>query len=210
MVVKIKSRINATTLLKDCIKNKNNEELLNFLTNYKNNLEEKLNNYQNLILTGNCGVGKTFIINAFINEINRIVLEREIQTYNYTTHSMVKSIERTNCKAIITNIYNIIKHLRNVEYNRSDDCSRDYKGYDVLAIDEIGVQFATDAERQILFDVFDYRYDNFKPTFLISNFPVDNSANKSSSLKTILGLRIYDRVVNSQTKIINLCGKSLR
>jgi DNA replication protein DnaC len=209
MVVQIKSRINTTTLLKDCIENKNNEELIKFLTDYRDNLENKINNYENLVLTGNCGVGKTFIINAFINEINKIVLEKEVETYDNITYSMIKSIKRTKCNATIINVYNIIKYLRDLEYNNNkNEYSINFKkDFDILVIDEIGVQFSTDAERQILYDVFDYRYNNFKPTFLISNLPINNSAN---SLEKVLGLRIYDRVVNSQTKIINLCGNSFR
>jgi len=209
MVVQIKKRINSTTFLKDCIKNKSNEILINFLINYKDNLEEKINNCQNLVVTGNCGIGKTFLINAFINEVNQIILEKEVEKYDSNSFSLQKTVIKDKCKAKMINIYDLIKLLREKEYSKEkDEYSINFKNdFDILIIDEIGVQFSTDAERQILYDIFDYRYNNFKPTFLISNLPVNNATN---SLEKILGLRIFDRVVNSKTKIINLNGNSFR
>ena len=115
MVVQIKKRINSTTFLKDCIKNKSNEILINFLINYKDNLEEKINNCQNLVVTGNCGIGKTFLINAFINEVNQIILEKEVEKYDSNSFSLQKTVIKDKCKAKMINIYDLIKLLREKE-----------------------------------------------------------------------------------------------
>lgn len=59
---------------------------------------------------------------------------------------------------------------------------------DLLVIDEIGVQYGTEGEQTILFDVLDRRYREVKPTMLLTN---ENAA----GLKTFVGERGYDRLV---------------
>ena len=80
---------------------------------------------------------------------------------------------------------------------------------DILAIDEIGVQLSTDAERQILYDIINYRWENFKNTIIISNLAI-KSNDKQTGIDRILGARILDRLVNKDTKIFSINGKSMR
>jgi len=58
---------------------------------------------------------------------------------------------------------------------------------DLLILDEVGVQFGSDTERLILFDVLNERYERRRPTLLLSNLAVDE-------VKTYLGERIFDRL----------------
>ncbi|BGI51704.1 MAG: ATP-binding protein [Candidatus Hamiltonella defensa (Ceratovacuna japonica)] len=62
-----------------------------------------------------------------------------------------------------------------------------YTSPDLLIIDEIGVQFGSDAEKMILFDLINSRYEAMKPTFLLSNLPKD-------ALPQFLGERVMDRM----------------
>ena len=58
---------------------------------------------------------------------------------------------------------------------------------DLLILDEVGVQFGSDAERLILFDVLNERYEKRRPTLLLSNFTRDE-------VQAFLGERIFDRL----------------
>lgn len=60
-------------------------------------------------------------------------------------------------------------------------------GIDLLIIDEIGVQFGSETEKLILFDIINTRYENMKPTLLLSNLPVE-------ALTHYLGERVLDRM----------------
>jgi putative replication protein dnaC len=56
-----------------------------------------------------------------------------------------------------------------------------------LIIDEVGVQSGTEAESRALFDVFNERYQNLKPTILISNLNAEDFV-------AAVGNRIADRI----------------
>jgi DNA replication protein DnaC len=58
---------------------------------------------------------------------------------------------------------------------------------DLLVLDEVGVQFGSEAEKIVLFDVLNERYEKRKPTLLLSNLSIDD-------VKKFLGERIYDRL----------------
>lgn len=58
---------------------------------------------------------------------------------------------------------------------------------DLLILDEVGVQFGSDFERNILFDVLNERYEKRRPTLLLSNLT-------TSEVAAYLGERIMDRL----------------
>ncbi len=58
---------------------------------------------------------------------------------------------------------------------------------DLLILDEIGVQFGTEFEKNLMFDVLNERYEKRRSTILISNLP-------PAEVKIFLGERVYDRL----------------
>ena len=58
---------------------------------------------------------------------------------------------------------------------------------DLLILDEVGVQFGSDFEKNMLFDVLNERYENRRPTILMSNLAVNE-------VTAYLGERIIDRI----------------
>ncbi|EJF3060091.1 ATP-binding protein, partial [Escherichia coli] len=56
-----------------------------------------------------------------------------------------------------------------------------------LIIDEVGVQFGSDAEKLIMFEIINTRYEYMKPTILISNQSKDE-------LSAFIGERVIDRM----------------
>ncbi len=74
-----KFRFNKNILLKNYLVTKDNEKLINFLKNYVENIETMMEQNQNLLLMGTVGLGKTYLMNAFKNELNR----RKINRFSY-------------------------------------------------------------------------------------------------------------------------------
>jgi DNA replication protein DnaC len=58
---------------------------------------------------------------------------------------------------------------------------------DLLVMDEIGVQYGTDAEQVTLFDIIDKRYRDMMPTILLTNL-------NAKLMREFLGDRSYDRL----------------
>jgi len=60
----------------------------------------------------------------------------------------------------------------------------------LLVLDEIGVQYGTDGEQTIIFDVLDRRYRDMKPTILLTN-------QAKQGFKDFIGERSFDRLVET-------------
>lgn len=58
---------------------------------------------------------------------------------------------------------------------------------DLLILDEVGVQFGSDFEKNLLFDVLNERYEKRKPTLFLSNLSIEGVA-------LFLGERVMDRL----------------
>lgn len=58
---------------------------------------------------------------------------------------------------------------------------------DVLVIDEVGVQYGTDGEQTVLFEVLDRRYSGMRPTILLTN-------QDKEGFKAFVGDRAFDRL----------------
>ncbi len=67
------------------------------------------------------------------------------------------------------------------------DVLRHLTGVDLLVIDDIGVQFGTDAERDQLFSVIDGRYREQRPMILTTNL-------SAAQLQALIGERSYSRL----------------
>lgn len=58
---------------------------------------------------------------------------------------------------------------------------------DLLVIDEVGAQYGTDGEQNLIFEVMDRRYSGMRPTILLTNQDKDG-------FKTFVGDRVFDRL----------------
>lgn len=65
----------------------------------------------------------------------------------------------------------------------------------LLVIDEIGVQYDTDAEKTLIFEVIDRRYREMQPTILLTN-------QSKSGLKEFLGERAFDRLTENAKWVV--------
>ena len=73
----------------------------------------------------------------------------------------------------------------------------------MMALDELSGKFGSDAEKILLFDVLNERYEKRKSTIIISNLTVPE-------VKEYLGERIFDRMREDGGKSIAFDWKSHR
>lgn len=74
---------------------------------------------------------------------------------------------------------------------------------DLLIIDEIGIQFGSDFEKNMMFDILNERYEKRSPTLLLSNLEPDE-------VKSFLGERVFDRLREDGGKCIPFDWESHR
>lgn len=74
---------------------------------------------------------------------------------------------------------------------------------DLLILDEVGVQFGSDFEKNTMFDVLNERYERRRPTIFLSNLTKDEIAG-------FLGERVMDRIREDGGKIIPFTWDSHR
>ena len=74
--------------------------------------------------------------------------------------------------AVFTSVINAIRRVKDT-YRRDSGQSRQVvAGFirpDLLILDEVGVQFGSETEKMILFEIINGRYEQLKPTIVISN-----------------------------------------
>jgi phage replication protein, putative len=167
----------------------------NFQTNQDIScLKDPLSINQNIIITGGVGTGKTHLAYAIINKLEEVKQTDYGAKYYTEKNVLYKTIKE------------IIDDIRACWNKNADDYDRrkveDIKTKPLLIIDEVGVQYGSDAERIELFEIFNERYNYMLPTIAISNL-------NRSQIEKVLGLRITDRLFGG-SKVIELTGKSHR
>lgn len=74
---------------------------------------------------------------------------------------------------------------------------------DLLILDEVGIQFGSETEKLILFDILNERYEKRKPCILLSNFTIPE-------VKAFLGERIFDRLREDGGQVVTFDWESHR
>ena len=130
-----------------------------------------------LLFMGNVGTGKSHLCAAIINQVIR-----------------------TGGTALFTKTPRLLREVkdtfhRDAETTQSEIISR-MGDIDLLVIDEVGIQFGTDTERMILYEILDLRYEAMLPVILTTNIT------DLKSLEKLLGERIIDRLFEGESKIV--------
>lgn len=122
-----------------------------------------------LVMSGRPGNGKTHLAAAIL----QAVLTPEVR---YTT------------------ALDLVRAVRDTWRRDSDRSELQLLGYlerlDLLVIDEIGMQYGTDGEQTILFDVLDRRCREVRPTILLTN-------QDKAGFKQFVGERTFDRLTET-------------
>ncbi|WP_334473019.1 ATP-binding protein [Arsenophonus sp. PmNCSU2021_1] len=142
---------------------------LKFCNAYATHWPERLKRGGGLVMCGKPGTGK-----------------------NHLALSIAKHVinEHQN-SALFTTVLRIAREFKST-WSKNAECSeadviKRYTQPDLLIIDEVGVQFGSEAEKMILFEVINTRYESMKPTIIISNLALNELAG-------FIGERVIDRM----------------
>lgn len=139
---------------------------------------------QSLILCGGVGAGKTHISVGIAHEL------------------IAK-----NCVCVFTSVIGAIRSVKET-YSRGSDINErealeNLIEPDLLILDEVGVQFGSETEKLILFEIINGRYENMKSTIVISNLAM-------VELEKYLGERVVDRLREGGGKMVVFDWPSFR
>lgn len=122
---------------------------------------------ESLIFAGKPGTGKGHLAAAVMNKL----MPEYLPIYT-TCLDMIRSVRET---------------WRKDSKHSEMEVLQEYEDASLLIIDEIGVQYGTDGEQTIIFDVLDRRYRQMRPTILITN-------QDRAGFTAFVGERIFDRL----------------
>lgn len=125
-----------------------------------------------LVLAGKPGTGKTHLAAAAMLEL----LAPTLWVQYVTCMGLIRMVRETWGK--------------DGERSESDVIHLLGEKIDLLVLDEVGVQYGTESEQHILFEVLDRRYAEMRPTILITN-------QDKANFKTLIGERIADRLTQT-------------
>lgn len=128
-------------------------QIKDILESFARDFEDHLEMGTPVLLLGGVGTGKTHLACSIANEI----ADRGYNSIFRSVSALIRSIR--DCWG------------RNGEEAKLIEL---YKNIDLLIIDEVGVQAGSDNERNILFDIINGRYEEMKPTIMISNLKIED------------------------------------
>ncbi len=142
--------------------------------------------YKNLILTGATGVGKTHLVCAMLN---RIMHDQPRKSVRYISEA---------------NLYRIIRETYSEKTSERKALNR-LASYDYLAIDEMGRATWSDADKRVLFDLINARYNNASKTIISSNMTPESFVGRDGG--TYVGLREYLGEAVARRILDVMCGE---
>lgn len=164
----IPERFRNRTLASYKATNAGQKRALAFATEYAEQFERVSETGRSAIFCGLPGTGKTHLA---IGIALYIMTQRKAAAFT-TVQRMIRRIKDAWRKDSTESESDVIEMLVYPE---------------LLIIDEIGVQFGSEFEKNFMFDLLNERYEKRRPTVLLSNLTVPE-------IKAFLGDRIYDRL----------------
>lgn len=153
-------------------------------TYYAESFTTALESGQSLIFVGNVGSGKTHLASGIAHE----VLKDGYSALFSTVLGAVRTVKDT---------------YRHDSPKTESEAIMDLVKPDLLVLDEVGVQFGSDTEKLILFEIINGRYEHMRPTILLSNLDI-------AGLSEYLGERVMDRLREGGGKMVAFDWASYR
>jgi DNA replication protein DnaC len=145
-------------------------QALEVARDFAQNFEQHAKRGSNLILSGLPGTGKSHLATAIL-----------------------QAVMPQHC-GLYTTCMNVIRAVRGTWRKDSERSETEvlnaYADVPLLVLDEIGVQYGTDGEQTILFDVLDRRYREMRPSIFLTN-------QDKQGFKEFIGERTFDRLTET-------------
>lgn len=167
------------------VKNAGQERVLEFAKNYIRDFREICGGGRCAAFVGNPGTGKTYLASA----IGLALIDLGLSVVYAKVQDVMLRIKAS-------------WRDRNGEETELEIISGLTDPH-LLILDEIGVQFGSDFERQMLCHIFDERYIRRRPTLILSNLP-------TFEMKRFLGERVADRMNDNGLGVIEFDWESQR
>lgn len=137
-----------------------------------------------LIFSGKAGTGKTHLACAIANKL----IDKGERAKFFTVTSMLRKIKESFSKDSTDTESGLIDDFANVQF---------------LILDEAGMDYGTEFNKTLLFEVLNCRYENMKPTIVMTNLDI-------GALKEYFGERILDRMREGGGKLVSFNWESQR
>jgi len=152
---------------------------------YASTFPQRLANGDNLLMLGNYGTGKNMLAACICNHV-----------------------AREGFTAVHTTVLKMLRRIKTTWRKDSKELEQDvidsFALPDLLVVDEIGVQFGSEAEKILTFEALNGRYEEKRPTILISNLT------EMAELQAYLGERVLDRMREGATGVLTFGWESYR
>ena len=171
----IPERFKDRTLNSYVAKTSGQQKALAFAKEYAENFDQVIKTGRSAIFVGKVGTGKTHL-----------------------AVGIALSIMEQQRSPLFTTVQRLVRRVKDSWRTKEETESEVIEAFaspDLLILDEIGVQFGSEFEKQILFDVLNERYEKLKPSILLSNIPREQ-------LGEYLGERVTDRLRENGGKMI--------
>jgi len=143
------------------------QKALAFAKEYAKNFDQVIKTGRSAIFVGKPGTGKTHLAIG----IALSIMQQQRQPVFVTVQRLIRRV----------------KDSWQTKAETEGEVIDAFASPDLLILDEVGVQFGSEFEKQLLFDVLNERYEKLKPSILLSNIP-------SEQLADYLGERVTDRL----------------
>ena len=179
----IPERFKDRTLDSYIAKTSDQKTALAFAKEYAENFDQVMKTGRSAVFVGKVGTGKTHL-----------------------SVGIALSIMEQQRSPLFTTVQRLVRRVKDSWRTKEETESEVIEAFaspDLLILDEIGVQFGSEFEKQILFDVLNERYEKLKPSILLSNIPREQ-------LGEYLGERVTDRLRENGGKMIPFDWESYR
>lgn len=153
---------------------------------YAKKFDEHYKNGDWLVLSGGYGLGKTHLALAVARHTLKFFAKENAKHNN-------GNIYTGRDKVLFLSSSEMIQNIRDsYDSDELDERSlmNSYKNSDLLVIDDLGTEKATEWQQEKLYMVLDYRYREMKPTIITTNL-------SAGELKEHITERVYERIIET-------------